>query len=386
MRANFLMGALSLAACAGEPDTSFDGGARVEADSGTSDSGMADSGSADGGGEVDAGVPFEPPTCASAGCEIAWTTGPELPAPVDHHVTFLLGDYLYVLGGLRTENARIQEQYRTVYEARVLPGGGLGPWETFGDLTGTISFHALAVGPDRVYSIGGIGLDDAGELFALSNVLILDPALGGLELRAGQGTGAAFRHATAEIVGEQLVVIGGMGTGQAQDRVFVSPIAEDGMNGAWTDAAPLPEPRTHHSSAVHDGRIYVVGGHGAGMVARDDVLRSVHDDTGALTGWEVVGQVEQSWTQASFVRGDHLYLVGGGLGGAGEEENTGRVRRAEIGEDGLGPWEDVADPLPEGRSHVHQAPTRDSWIYYVGGRAGTSFSSTAATSIGRFQE
>ena len=45
------------------------------------------------------------------------------------------------------------------------------------------------------------------------------------------------------------------------------------------------------------------------------------------------------------------------------------MRRARLAEDGtLGAFEDVQDPLPVPRAHVHQTPVYKDRVYSVGGR------------------
>ncbi len=63
-----------------------------------------------------------------------------------------------------------------------------------------------------------------------------------------------------------------------------------------------------------------------------------------------------------------------------------KVLRASFDADGkLGSFEVISDPLPTARSHVHQTPVYDGRIYSVGGRVGTSFTSTDQVVVGQLQ-
>ncbi len=346
-----------------------------------------DAGAVDDAG-LDAGAPL--PTCESEPCTLVWTAGPEMETPLDHHTTAVImgatSPWLTVVGGVRTEDANIVDMYETISIARIALDGSLGDWGVAARLSMPISFHAQAMLADgRVVLLGGVSQDATGP-FALPNVTFLRvDADGALDLSAGAPLPGAFRHATAEVIGDRLFLIGGLGTSGPQDRVVSATVAPGGVNAAWEDEAPLPRARTHHASVAHAGRIYVFGGYDPDQVASPEILRSTHDAAGRITGWETVGTWERPrWTSSAFVHDGWVYLLGGGVFlGGGAAENLDSVIRAELTEAGIGPFEEVDAPLPVGRSHVHQAPMHGGFVYSVGGRTGASFTSTGAVQIGR---
>lgn len=307
---------------------------------------------------------------------ITWTDGPSFIHPTDHHTTFVHenadGAYLYVAGGLYVIDEAPQTLYDTLTRAPIAADGSLGAWEYVLSFEKAFGFHGQAQTADRVYLMGGTSLDSEGP-FAIPDVTILElNEAGGVRARPGRSLNVARVHATAQVLGSTLYLVGGTSEGGLiQSTTLVSQLDANGTNGPWTEGPALPSGRTHHAAVVHDGRIYLFGGLTHGDMPVSEVWRSVHDTNGVLTGWETVGTMDEApWTASAFVYNDSVYLVGGGYGlQRPNVEFLDRVRRAPFLLDGhVGAFEDVANPLPIGRSHDHQTPTFGNHIYSVGGR------------------
>ncbi len=350
----------------------------------------AGSGSGDADAGTDAGTP--PAPCTEDGaCFIDWADLEPYPVAVDHHTTFVhegpAGAYLHVMGGVRVLNEAFQAMYPQLRRAKIGANGSLGEWEVAGTLPASLSFHGLARAGDRTYLVAGL-TTSGGQPSVNGVTYVLDyDSEGKPTVRTGSGVAEAFLHPGVASVGGRLYVVGGSGTTHnPKGTVLVSTLGEDGLNGAWSAGPGLPQPRSHHAVVVHDERMYLVGGFTTGQVPLNDVLRSVHDATGALTGWEAVGTLESSpWTHAAFVHGEWLYVVGGGEGGPGQERYVARTRRARIAPDGtLGEFEEVAGLLPVPRAHVHQTPVHDGRIYSVGGRLFPALTTIDRVFIGTF--
>jgi hypothetical protein len=337
--------------------------------------------------------------CGGDPCNITWSDGPEFPRGIDHHTTAILEDgedeWLVVTGGHKTENAQIQELYTEVTAAPISEDGSLGSWTSAASLNNPLSFHAQARHPDGgVIYLGGIS-EENGEPVAVGQVARLTFQDGTPSFSPGTSLGQAFRHATAHTLNGRIILIGGIGSSGPQATVKVSPLEEtssfdeDAFNGDWSTAPSLPAPRTHHGSVIHNEHIYVFGGFNSATGALTDVLRSTHDESGALTGWEVVGQWEGArWTPTPVVYGDYLYLLGGGEGRQASATNAATITRVELTDDGIGEITAAEDGLPQSRSHVHQAPIHEEsgTIYSVGGRVGDAFDSTDRVLVGTFDD
>lgn len=120
-------------------------------------------------------------------------------------------------------------------------------------------FQAAVVG-DRLYLAGG--RDSGLENFADSTVAPVD--VYDFRTRRWHTLEDApipteRAGTTAVPVGDEIVVIGGEGFGQAWDATE----ALDTRTGTWRRLAPLNRPRHGTQALVHDGKIYIVAGAGA---------------------------------------------------------------------------------------------------------------------------
>lgn len=330
------------------------------------------------------------PRCAGAECSVVWADSEVYPVPVDHHTTLIYGDTLYVLGGVEADFSNPVAVYDAVRSAAINPTDGtLGPWESAGTLPLALAFHAQATDGARVYVTGGLSMDAQGP-FA-SGVTLVGEIGADKTITWTQATDASLTasalHASTQILDGELILTGGTSANAPGSAVLISTLDNNGLPGAWREGPPLPDPRSHHASVVHEGRIYLLGGFNENNRPLESVLVSVHDAAGALTGWEVAGELPSSpWTHGAFVHEGYVWIVGGGQGGPGQEEYIATVRRAPFLTDGqLGPFDTVKDPLPIPRSHVHQTPTHNGRIYSVGGRLSDVLDSMDRVFIGTME-
>ncbi|MBL8952699.1 MAG: hypothetical protein JNK82_18105 [Myxococcaceae bacterium] len=342
---------------------------------------------------VDAGPPPPPPDAGTLcdglqPCNFEWSETSAFPANVDHHTTFVAtsaaGTFVYVAGGLHNQTSQV---YDIVRRAPVAADGSLGAWVECTKLPMPIGFHAMAQSGRYVYLMAGVSQDASGPFGH-------DQSLIGTVQDDGDITWvtnpnrlrAAFLHGTAVVVGETLYMFGGTGANGPQSVVKLAQIQGDGSLGPWADGPALPLQRSHHVAVVYGGHIFIAGGFDTGMNPTIEVLRSSFDANHMLTGWIVVGEVLDSpWTSAAVVYRDHLFLIGGGEGGPGQERYVNRVRRARFdGAGGILSFVDV-DALPAGRAHVHQVPMYRDHLYSVGGRvsSGQALESISRVFVGK---
>lgn len=386
--------------CDDEPD---DGAGPVALEAGPADRGVADA-TPDAMDDMrdampdvmdampDAAVDAMPESpCGTACTAIAWIGGPALPRVSDHHTTLVedgpAGPALVVVGGIESDAqggaAVVSDR---IDRSPIGADGLLAGWDEAGRLPFPLAFHGQARAGERVFLVAGVTADEQGPLGSRA-VLMLTVGGEAPEVVECDDLPAPAVHPTAEVLGERLYVIGGS-QGAPVDRVWVASIAGGGCPEAWAAAPALPEPRSHHASAVHDGRIHVLGGFGASDARRPTVLRSVHGEDGALTGWEAAGELPASpWTASALVIDDAIWLFGGGEGGGALARFVDTVRRAGVVDGMVGAFEGVDAPLPIARSHVHQTPRWGRFVYSVGGRvfsgAGFELESTDRVFVGR---
>lgn len=365
---------------------------------------FADSSEPQDAANGDAGPTYPIDYACTAPCGIHWRELAPFDVPIDHHTTFIIdradGPYLYVLGGIDPDasGSAPRAYNERISAAKIAEDGTLGPWEHHAFRYG-LAFHAqtqyLAVEPPTttivMWSGGIIHPSDDPDLspgasqytfmapFPMGSGPGLDdmfPGTGG-NVATTEGTlsqpvlhGALHRRLRADGTRGDAFLIGGSAGSTLSNAARRYDDSE-----AWVNDAPLPGARSHHAAVEHDGHIYILGGFSgttAAPVGEPSILRSTHDASAHITGWETVGTLEDPpWTAAAFIRENFVYVVGGGVSGGhhGGGEFIDQVRRAPIMADGsIGTFVELNGHLPVARAHVHQTPVHGNFIYSVGGR------------------
>jgi hypothetical protein len=354
--------ALTAAACGGNDETTAGAGGQGGGSGGSGGDGGAPPVCPEGSHEVEGGA-----------CETTftgWTPGAPLAGSRDHHVTFTVdtetGAYLYAAGGVRNQNTLLDD----VEVSAIAEDGSLGPWAAGTSLLGVAAGAGVAVVGNVVIVAGGYRM--SGNNPTLSNATEIGVVSDDGSIAWSEGPTMAltrFHHALVSD-GAHVYAIGGL-TGNNTDNTPMVEVAEvtgSGI-GPWSEVTALPEKRSHHGAAIHEGAIYVSGGLSGNPSGTytdfDEVLRAeIHED-GSLGDWTPAGTLATTLTtHSSFVHAGRLFVVGGI---ENDLANTGNIRSAPIGEDGtIGAWE-MLEPLPSARAHAHQTPFRRGFLYAVAG-------------------
>ena len=216
---------------------------------------------------------------------------------------------------------------------------------------------AVAVSGSRLYSISGYTGGNVVTPRVQSATVEDDGTLTWREEKALPG---GLFHSTAVTDGKYLYVIGGrLGSGVTVGAIYRASIGSEGLLSEWKSLDPLPEPRSHHSAAIHQGKLHLLAGFSAtswsdlGTELNHHLVFDIQSDGSLqLSLLEDLGFF--SITHANQVVDGQLFLCGGMSSRAGTI--SAKVRRAMILSSGaLGPMEELS-PLPRGRAHVHQVP------------------------------
>lgn len=185
-----------------------------------------------------------------------WRHIASLPVPLyGHSMAAALGS-LYVLGG--TTNGLDTGAQRTVYRARLQPGGKTGAWSTAGAL------------PIRTY-----------------------------------GQGAAAR-------GGYLYVAGGYVPNQGySSAVYVAPLNSHGLAGRWRALSALPEPRFGLALVARPGYLFAVGGMSQGVLT-NAVYGAALRKNGGISPWRTLRPLPHPLARVgAAVVGSYLVVAGG---------------------------------------------------------------------------
>lgn len=156
--------------------------------------------------------------------------GPDLPKAVMHLTCAVQGDYVYALGGRGTDSKSTTMSAR----AHIAADGTLGAFEAQTALKPDRSHHASFIRERRLYVLGGITGDPAGDAVDRSDAIMAD-------------------------------------------------IGDDGALGAWAPAGKLPESLSVTTAQLYKDAVYVLGGLEGGVVFSDKARRATFAPDGTLS-------------------------------------------------------------------------------------------------------
>lgn len=171
-----------------------------------------------------------------------WAKGADLPKAIGAAAVAILPDGVHLIGGLGVGRS-VQDHY--VYQ----PDGDR--WRTADPITSGRDHLAAATIGDVIYAAGG----RAGSLvYNLDELEILRPS--GREWEQGAHMPAKRSSVGAAGLGGLLYVFGGEAPSVTYGDVFVY----DPQTDHWKVADHMPTPRHSFAHAAADGRIFVIGG------------------------------------------------------------------------------------------------------------------------------
>ena len=292
----------------------------------------------------------------------AAVAGVQLATARSNHASVVIGDLLYVLGGTGAPGPLASVEIATIF-----PDGQLSTFTTVAGLAlpkRATTPTAFVLG-DYVYVVGG--KDDSGNILGTSLATIHpDGSLGGFA-DASSATQAGYRFGhTTELVGNHLYVIGG--TAQATGNVQCVAIDVGGALGTFTaTSVGLTTARAEQSTVVLGKYLYVIGGSGS---AASSIERVTINDDGSLSTLPTVYSVTLATGRAGAavaVIGGYLYVIGGR---ATDGTLLGTIERSTIGSDGsLGTFSLVSGVTLTNPRYGHTVAVYGGAVFVIGGHA-----------------
>lgn len=233
---------------------------------------------------------------------------------------------------------------------------GIKPHPTF-DFKYKLDYsQLLTVLRKYVYFLGGIfyenhHFEDAGP--AMDTVYLYDQRSSSwVQRRSMMSPRCAF---SATVDGTKIYVTGGKPT-FPKGLTFDSMEVYDTETDAWTILEPMPLKLYHHTSAVHDGALFVFGGNDVMEEMMDCIFR-YHIKSGH---WAIVTSVlpKPRVEASALVISDKIFIVGGSY----PHENALTV---DIYDPSLNKWKNGSD-FPDERKFT-AVTTIDDVIYVCGG-------------------
>ena len=293
----------------------------------------------------------------------AWEPMPDMPIPLGEVAGGIIGNRMYLVGHDAHETLAMdlgtgRWEARDANPVRIMAG----------------DHEAAEVVGDRLYLIGGLGAG-AGE------VQVFDPATHTWSFGPTMPF-AAGSSATAAI-GGKIYVAGGV-VGDTTTRLAARL---DPSTGTWTPIAPMPRARNHAASGTDGTRFYVFGGRGPGSGDRNELANGyadvqVYDPTtdrwiasdGGPGSPAPFPQARGGMGKAVFVGGEFWIFGGETLDGAGATPD-GVYSRVDIYSPATNSWR-AGPPMPTARHGIFPVLAGDRIIVAGGGiRAASSTSS-----------
>jgi N-acetylneuraminic acid mutarotase len=187
---------------------------------------------------------------ADSGAPRSWRALPSLPFPQQETAVALLGDRVFVLGGLDTLGATLVDVQ--VYDPVA------GRWSAGDPLPRPLHHINAAVVEGRLWITGA--LTGAG-FAALGDTWVYDPAAPSWTKKSTMPAGTERGSSMVAAIATRIVVAGGLRAGSAVADVSIYDTTLD----TWTSQPSLPSARDHGAGVSVDGIFYAVGGRGAAI-------------------------------------------------------------------------------------------------------------------------
>jgi len=284
-----------------------------------------------------------------------------LKTPRQGHASAVVGNYVYVIGGLG------DHLLGGVERAVIRDDGSLGTFETLAGVTLLTARrdHVVAVVGGYVYVIGGTDGDGARADVERAPIAA-DGTLGAFAVAPGVALNAARAGHALEVIGAYVYVIGGVGVGGSLGSMERAPIRDGGELGPFelVSGVSLERPRYGHATVLAGNYIYAVGGSNElGQFVEGE--RATINASGRLGAFGAAPGVALTIGRSpctAVVLGRYLYVLGG------RSDPTG-VERASIGADGsLSSFERI-DALTLAHAGYTTAVV-GSYLYLLGGDTG----------------
>jgi hypothetical protein len=281
-----------------------------------------------------------------------------LTTPRGAHSVVVVGDSLYVLGGIAGPNA-----ITSIERAPILADGSLGPFVAAGSLVDRRALFSVVSAGSYIYAIGGEDLGGVDPAACERATIDSSGALGGFASMADLHV--ARSGATTATFDDRLYVIGGGST-----TIEVAAVHADGtIDPPALASSTLVTARANASTAIAWGFLYVIGGRDGTGAALGSLERATFGDDGTLGGFAVDGAttlVTPRHHHTSIVFGEAIYVIGG-LDATGK--TLGSVERVTIEPGGnLAPMQTVAGMTLATPRSGHATIVVGNSVYVLGGQ------------------
>ena len=297
----------------------------------------------------------------------AWSATTSFPTARNGHASVAYNGYLYVIAGANASSLG-EVQY-----APINANGTVGSWTATTSITPARYGHTSVVYNGNLYVIGGSnsGICYNDVFYAQINT---NGSLGTWTATTGFNT-ARYRH-TSVVHNGNLYVIGGETESAYFNDVQYAPINADGTVGTWTATTSFTTGRSSHGTVLYNGKLYVIGGTRSAGPLNDVQYAPINTD-GTVGTWTATTSFPTArYSHTSVAYDGYLYVLGGRYGAT----DLNDVQYAPINNDGtVGTWT-ATTSFPTARSE-HASLVYNGYVYVIGGRSGGYLSDVRYTML-----
>jgi N-acetylneuraminic acid mutarotase len=281
-----------------------------------------------------------------------WKTGTRMPTPRSETASVLLGDKIYIMGGLDETDRPLD--IVEVYDVK------LDKWSTAASLPIPLDHSGADVLNQKIYLVGGKGIDSKTS----DRLFIYDPITDKWE--EGKSMPTARYALTVDFIDGILFAMGGKNKelmGYARETLSTNEAYDPAIN-KWITKASLPTGRHHAASAVVDGKLYVIGGRNTNFLQRlyldDNEMYDIKTDT-----WQKLESMPTNRSASDTAVIDHgIHVFGGEICDEGGMSNK-VFDEHELYNTELNKWTQELK-MPTAR-HGPSVQFVDRYIYVIGG-------------------
>ena len=241
-----------------------------------------------------------------------WAATSPLPQALMSHAALLENGRLFVIGGSNQDGVQA-----SVFSAPLQDNGALGEWKILPPLPQPRYRHSAVAANGYLFVLGGVTSNED-----ISDIIYRTPVNADGTLGAwtplSRTLPVPLEGHTAAIVNDYLFILGGWGgiSPGMRDEVYKAAIDPEGNLGPWQSVTPLPQPLWWHAATVAGGGILVSGGlnldHPSSALQRT-VYRATPNANGDIDAWMELSPLPYPIAAHAFAAtNDYLYVAGGG--------------------------------------------------------------------------
>ncbi len=311
------------------------------------------------GSMLAAGIALVPPVLADGRWLAAWRETTPMTTPRAGAAAVVVDGVVYVIGGVDG-----RDFLDTVEYSRLRPDGGLGPWRAGPRLDEARGFFSAVAADGWIYVIGGGNGPHGHRLLAsVERARVLDGGGLGPWQRMESTLTRPRRCVKVVRIDRRLYALGGF-NGRLLDSLEEARLLDDGGLSDWRPVTErLTIPRYINAAKAVGRRIYVVGGHDAREGTGLRAVETAEVVDGRLRSWRSLPSLRRArYALAAAVGKGRLYALGG-LDGAIYSDT---VEVVELGREGFaGDWR-LTTSLSSPRANL-VAFVADGRLYVAGG-------------------